>query len=316
MAKKYTYTEIKNFIEAESGSGCRLLSKEYINCKSKLKIKCLCGEDFKTTFDEFKNDKKRQCNKCGYMNGGKEHRKPHKYFINEVYQLVGNEYTVVDKYINDSTKITLRHNDCGYEWKVIPSSFLQGTRCPKCQHRSYIKTNKEIVQEVCNLVKDEYTVLEKYKGGEVKILFRHNKCGYEYYVKPNNFRNGRRCPNCSLPHTPHTEKHIAKLLKKMDIDFETQKTFADCINPKTNKKLRFDFAIYSNNKNLFCLLEYDGKQHFEPVKFFGGKKSLALNQYRDNIKNDYCRQNNIKLIRIPYWDFSNLEEILQNNLRR
>lgn len=55
-------------------------------------------------------------------------------------------------------------------------------------------------------------------------------------------------------------------------------------------------------------------QHFKAIDYFGGNEALNDTKYRDNVKNNYCKQNNIKLIRIPYWDFSNLEEVLQQEL--
>lgn len=50
-----------------------------------------------------------------------------------------------------------------------------------------------------------------------------------------------------------------------------------------------------------CLIEYDGEQHYKPVEFFGGEEGFKNAQYRDKIKNDYCENNNINLIRLPYF---------------
>lgn len=310
--QKYTYYEVKKFVE--KNSNCKLISNKYINCKTKLLFECGCGNQFYTTFDEFKNDNKRQCNKCGVLSTVKKRKKTHEYFVNEIKSLVGNEYIVLGEYMNDNTKILIKHNKCGYSWEIIPSSFLRGVRCPMCQHRSYKKTTEEFKKEVYELVGDEYEVLGEYRNCETKILMRHNRCGNEYLVKPKNFRNGRRCPKCSLPSNPNTEKRIENILSKMKVVYERQKTFEDCINPKTKIKLKFDFAVCDKDSNLYCLIEYDGKQHFEPIDYFGGEKSFKETKFRDEIKNNYCKQNNIKLIRIPYWDFSNLEEILEKEL--
>lgn len=66
MARKLTYEEVKCFIETESGSGCKLLSEEYIGARDSLLIQCKCDNKFKATFNNFKSKNKRQCNKCGY----------------------------------------------------------------------------------------------------------------------------------------------------------------------------------------------------------------------------------------------------------
>ena len=83
----------------------------------------------------------------------------------------------------------------------------------------------------------------------------------------------------------------------------------------TFKTLPFDFYI----PDLNICIEYDGEQHFEPVDFGGKGKEYAekrfkAQQKRDNIKTEYCKNNNIKLIRIPYWEFDNVENILKQEL--
>ena len=64
-------------------------------------------------------------------------------------------------------------------------------------------------------------------------------------------------------------------------------------------------------------IEYDGEQHFRPIRFKGMKiedsdVNFQIQKQRDLIKNKYCQDNNIILIRIPYWDFNNIETILNN----
>lgn len=76
------------------------------------------------------------------------------------------------------------------------------------------------------------------------------------------------------------------------------------------RNLIFDFAIFDKNDNLFGLIEFDGVQHFKPIEIFGGDKALEYTKLRDNIKNEYCKNNNIKLLRIPYTEFKNLNDIL------
>ena len=77
-----------------------------------------------------------------------------------------------------------------------------------------------------------------------------------------------------------------------------------------DNKYKVDF--YINDLNL-CI-EFDGKQHFEPVKHFGGKVNFDKTKKRDEIKNNFCFNNNIKLLRISYKDINNVENILNENL--
>lgn len=100
-----------------------------------------------------------------------------------------------------------------------------------------------------------------------------------------------------------------KYLENRKIDYESQWIFQDC---KNIFPLPFDFFI--PNKN--TCIEYDGEHHFIPVvrsksmTIEQAKENLKNIQFRDKIKTDYCKSNNIKLIRIPYTEFNNIEKIL------
>lgn len=99
----------------------------------------------------------------------------------------------------------------------------------------------------------------------------------------------------------HGENKIASILDDLNIEYIREKMFKDCINPLTKKKLRFDFYLPEYN----CCIEYDGIQHYK-VTGWQSKELLEKTQNRDNVKNKYCFDNGIKLIRIKYLDYNNL----------
>lgn len=103
------------------------------------------------------------------------------------------------------------------------------------------------------------------------------------------------------------ENIIKKYLDSNNIEYIFQKKFDDCT---FKKKLKFDFFLETKN----IVIEFDGKQHYEPIKLFGGKEFLMISRKRDRVKNDYCLNNKIKLIRIKYSDILNIESILKNKL--
>lgn len=76
--------------------------------------------------------------------------------------------------------------------------------------------------------------------------------------------------------------------------------------------LPFDFYIPKNN----ILIEYDGEQHYKSVKMWGGDNAFEKRKLHDSIKTKYCLDNKIKLLRIPYWDFDNIDEILNSELKK
>ena len=69
----------------------------------------------------------------------------------------------------------------------------------------------------------------------------------------------------------------------------------------------FDCAIF-NQETLLCLIEYDGEQHFKPIEFFGGEEAFQKQQERDQKKDEWCKENNIPLLRIPYTDYDILNK--------
>jgi very-short-patch-repair endonuclease len=104
------------------------------------------------------------------------------------------------------------------------------------------------------------------------------------------------------------EKKINTFLSEKKLEFFRQHKFSDC---KNKFPLAFDFYIPSEK---ICI-EYDGTQHFEMVKFFGGKKRFEGIKKNDEIKNKYCEKNNLKLLRIPYHEFNKIELILSEFLK-
>lgn len=106
------------------------------------------------------------------------------------------------------------------------------------------------------------------------------------------------CPKCS--EKSKGQLLLRNILQQNNIDFIEEWTDnGRCKNKKTSGTLRFDFYLPKYN----CCIEYDGIQHFKSNGGYYTEDFLKKVQYRDKIKNEYCRQNNIKLIRIPYTDF-------------
>jgi len=62
-------------------------------------------------------------------------------------------------------------------------------------------------------------------------------------------------------------------------------------------------------------VEFDGIQHFKPIRDFGGDKGFSDVKKRDEVKNKWCSENNVKLIRIKHDEISKIESILYNNLK-
>ena len=214
---------------------------------------------------------------------------------------MGNEYSVLGKYINASTKIKMKHNICGHEYEVRPTNFISkgdglSNRCPLC-FKNHKKNTKDFKKEVHNLVKDDYSVLSEYINNKTKIKMKHNICGHEYEVLPKDFlkRNGNRCPLCAKS---KGEEQISNWLKNKKYEFIHGFKMEECRNILP---LEFDFKVEVESS--YLLIEFDGRLHFEPWQ--KGEKHLEhlqKQQENDRIKDKFCKENNIQLFRINYLD--------------
>lgn len=124
-------------------------------------------------------------------------------------------------------------------------------------------------------------------------------CGKEYEVFANNLIQGCTT-SCGCVKESHGENKIRELLTKNNIPYINQKTFSNFNYSDTNGKPRFDFYLPTLN----TCIEYDGEQHFSLIFNFDTEEKFELRKKHDIEKNEYCKNNNIILIRIPYTQYS------------
>lgn len=215
------------------------------------------------------------------------------------------------KYLNIHTKVIIICPKHG-EFKQIPKDHLNGHGCLKCQHEKLAKEQTLTLDEFIKRAKEIHGV-EKYDYSEVNyinyqtkviIICRKHKEVYKFSQTPHNHLNGVGCPKCRASKGEIT---ISNFLIKNKIEFEEEKWFKSCRN-----KFPLPFDFYLPQYNL-CI-EYDGQQHFIPIDFsFKMTEKQKLENFkqlktRDKIKTDYCKSNNINLLRIRYDE--NVEEKL------
>ena len=227
-----------------------------------------------------------------------------KRFIQKIKTIHGLKYDYsLTHYKNSRTKIKIICKHHGV-FEQTPNNHLKGQGCPLCVIDKHTH-NKSIVINKANKIhnnKYDYSLVN-YINSHTKITIICPEHG-AFLQRPSDHIQGKGCPKCCSSKGEFT---IEKYLKEHNIQFENQKTFPDC---KNKRVLPFDF--YLPNQNI--LIEYDGQQHYKSIKYFGGDKSLKQTQCNDNIKTEYCQENNIKLIRIPYTEFDNIESILKEKI--
>lgn len=218
-------------------------------------------------------------------------------------------WTVIEK---DLEKTFLRNKaywlckcECGTMKSVSGTSLLNGTS-KSCGCLRKEQTSKRRLKDLTNKTFGKLTVIERdfSKKGHFVYWLCKCECGNIVSVRGNDLKNGKtNSCGCLIS---LGELKIEELLKKMNIDYEKQYTFPELKGENTyGRLLRFDFAIFKNN-TLFCLLEYQGELHYNSYEYFGGEEKFLKQKNYDNKKRKFCKNNNIKLIEIPFWDFENL----------
>ena len=210
------------------------------------------------------------------------------------------DYSLV-YYVNSHTKVKIicpRH----VIFEQTPNDHLNGHGCDKCKNEltgDFLRSNTVEFIKKAKIIHEEkydYSFVE-YVNSKLKVKIVCQIHG-GFWQTPNDHLDGVGCPNCF---ESKGEKCIRIFLEKNKIKYIREKKFDDC---RHIKPLPFDFYLPDHN----LLVEYDGIQHFESIKYFGGENALFLNQLKDKIKTDYAITNNIKLIRIKYSE--NIEEKL------
>ena len=283
--KKEFYKYVENTGEYE----CK---GEYTSARNKVEIKhFLCGKSWNVSPNNFKNKGSR----CPYCYGNA--RKTNNDFIRELNEIKElKDYLPLEKYKGTDTPIKVKHLTCGNQYKVTPYKILkEGTRCPYCSGRTGHDYKARCEEELGN----EYSVLNNPEKHISKVKVFHHKCKNEYLVSCNKVLMGRKCPYCK---SSKLEKEVRDILSDLNILFKEQYRISDC---KNILPLPFDFALDIDSK--LILIECQGIQHYEETNFFGSLDSI---KNRDTIKKEYCKNKNITLIEIPYFETNIKDKLL------
>jgi ferredoxin-like protein FixX len=271
----------------------------YVNTQTKVQIVCPVHGVFSMSPRHHIN-RKQGCPECGKVKIGDTFRSNTLDFIKKSREEHGDkyDYTYVD-YKKNSIPVKIICPIHG-EFEQTPNTHLGGSGCPECgkesvlQARTYdnddfIRKSKEIHGEKYDYSLVNYTV----STDIVDIICPKHGV---FSQQAGSHMRGAGCLSCQ---ESKGEMYVSNILKNLNIKFIRQHKFTDCRGDKGKKycrRLPFDFYL----PDYHTMVEYDGKQHFEPVSRFGGVEGFNKLKRNDEIKNLYCEKNNIKMIRIPY----------------
>ena len=206
------------------------------------------------------------------------------------------DYSKVN-YVNNKTKVVITcplHGD----YLQQPSNHITNEqKCPKCSeldldifNKGQAFSNNEFITKAKLIHKCKYDYSKvQYVNKKTPVIIICDKHG-EFLQKPMHHLRKCGCPQCN---ESKGEQLIKEFLDNKGINYIKQKTFQKC---KIVNLLPFDFYLPDYN---LCI-EYDGEQHFKPIKKFGGVERFKKQQITDKIKTSFCLDNNIGLIRIKF----------------
>lgn len=215
------------------------------------------------------------------------------WFINKVKYLTHGEYTFLQPYHNAKEKLSVRHNVCGSIYKVTPSDFLAGRRCPNCakekRRQKRVKSQEQFQQQVSDLGKVKYQLVGQYVNWRTPVAIKHLVCGKIINMAPSSFIRGSRC-TCKRHYIG--EDLIEDVLTLWNIKYVKYKKFDWLHMPGSKHPQHLDFYLPEYN----LAIEYDGEQHVNVKKRWYSPIVVA----RDRNKDKLLKEHGIKLLRIPY----------------
>lgn len=310
----YTIQNLKLWCKLNN-KNFELVSDLYEGNDKKLKWKCLvkdCGELFEASWSNIQSHWG-----CSYCAGKKvalsnclATKNPK--LASEWHPTKNGDLTPYDFVCGNKSKVWWKCKN-EHEWdSTIHNRNYHESECPYCVGHLPSDDNNLLV---CNpILCEEWDYNKNVKlpkeylpNSNLYVWWICKECNHSWQstIINRNFSDSG-CPCCN---SSKGEKLIELFLKSLNIYYLPQYRFKDCKN-----KIALPFDFYLPDFNL-CI-EYQGLQHFEPVKHFGGENGFRLRKINDNIKKEYCNIHNIKFLEIEYWNYKNIENIILNILKK
>jgi len=285
-----------------------------------VRVKCdYCGEEYTANYGALIKGRahlnKDACCHCASKKANEIHRKEKASKMFEKARTIANDnnYTLLSNE-DDYTGVFMRIKYICKKHGVQECSldnFIRGHGCYFCGRENVGVKSRTDIDEVERIINsaNENVLLNKedYKDAITPNLKIRCSCGNIFIASLHNYTKKEsptnRCRICSK-NISQGENIISKFLECHNIKYIPEKRFEDCRDKKT---LPFDFYLPDYN----CCIEFDGEQHIRQVFT---EESFKNTVKHDKMKDDYCKNNNMKLIRIPYKNMNNIEDILKTEL--
>ena len=289
-----------------------ILIGDYLGTDTKTLHKCLtCGYIWNARpASLLKDDVMFGCPQCVNNYLSESRRFSMDEYKNKAFIVNPNVEVLGDTYINSFTFLKHKCLICGNIWDAYPNTILNGHGCPECAKVAVsIARSKSPEQFLIdfydkNPSSDYIELLSEYIGSSEAIDCKCLICGNLWSPTADNLLAGQGCPICK---SSFGEQIVARYLTKHNIPYEIHKTF-DGLYGLEGGKLSYDFYLTDRN----TLIERQGKQHAEPIEFFGGEKQFEKQREHDKRKREYAIDNGYNFLEI--WYYEDIEQKLNEYL--
>lgn len=246
------------------------------------------------------DSKKEQCQECAHIITGQKN------IGNGMLDLTNQRFEKLialyplDKRINKKIYWHCKC-DCGNEIDVLAASLTSGNTkscgCLKKENAYFVQYKENLVGQTFGYL----TVLEETNKRQYeKVIWKCQcECGNIIYLNTGRLKSGNDI-SCGCKKQSLGALNITKILDDNNILYIKEYTDVSL------NKMRFDFAIIDSNHKIIRLIEYDGEQHFRITGGWNNEKAFKQGRQRDQEKNEWAKENNIPLVRIPYWERDNI----------
>lgn len=318
--RKITYEKVKKEFEEKEYI---LLEIEYINAHTKMRYIC---KKHPNTIQQIKYNGLQQgrgCKECGHetvSNKLKQQKKTPYNIVKTKFEKAGlTLLTDENDYMSVSNPIMRFICSCSAETEQQKTwtAFQQSPYCPLCvKEESSKKRCTDQYNEFVLYCKEKgyipVSTLEDYSNVLTPMKYICPKHG-EQTTNLSHLREGKGCSICN---ESKGETKIRKWLENNQINYTPQKRFNDLYNKSKSAKLSYDFYIPDYN----TLIEYQGQFHDGTVHkinpYLQKEEDIVNQRKRDELKRNYAKEHNYQLLEIWYWDYDNVESILEKELKQ
>lgn len=263
------------------------------------KITVICPKHGEFNVQAYSHLHGSNCFKCRNEKLSNSRKMTTNQFIEKARNKFGDKFDYSEvKYIDSQTKIVIGCPIHG-KFEQTPSNHLRSkSGCPKCSYadlsKQYQKEQNQFIIDAIRIHGDKYDYSKtNYNGSHKKVCIICPEHG-EFWQTPANHLQGQGCPKCL---ESHGEQIIRNYLDKQNIKYIFQYKIPIDVHINLSKRAYIDFYL----PDFKIAIEYNGKQHYVPIEYFGGTFQFQNYQVpRDNYIKEYCKDNNIKLIEIKY----------------